>query len=258
MTVPEIIDYFGYPSETISTTTVDGYILVLHRIPWGKGGRSKQPRPVVFLQHGLLGSSADWTTNIPSQSAAYVFADAGYDVWMGNVRGNVYSCDHVKYSRFTTKYWDFSFDEMAAIDLPTMINTVINITGQEKIYYIGHSQGTLIMFAGGPNNTNIESRVEAFFALAPVNTVAHIKGLMPYIGRHIGGFLAKALKIFGSMEFMPSNVISKMVAYLVCGYSSAMCDNVLFQIAGPNSHDINAVGYIFYFEIISSEKLQIR
>lgn len=44
----------GYPSEVHVVTTEDGYLLSLHRIP-GKFGSKP-----IFLQHGLLGSSADW------------------------------------------------------------------------------------------------------------------------------------------------------------------------------------------------------
>lgn len=39
-----------------------------------------------------------------------------------------------------------SWDEMSALDLDTMINRVLNMTGHDDLYYIGHSQGTLIMF----------------------------------------------------------------------------------------------------------------
>ena len=40
-----------------------------------------------------------------------------------------------------------SWDEMARYDVPAMLNYILRITGNEKLYYIGHSQGTLIAFA---------------------------------------------------------------------------------------------------------------
>ena len=59
----------GYVAETHYVETDDGYVLALHRIPYGKEGRgdSKADRPVVFLQHGLLCSSADWVMASPSK-----------------------------------------------------------------------------------------------------------------------------------------------------------------------------------------------
>ncbi|PIO55667.1 ab-hydrolase associated lipase region, partial [Teladorsagia circumcincta] len=36
MTVPEIVRYWGYPAEVHYAVTQDGYILELHRIPYGK------------------------------------------------------------------------------------------------------------------------------------------------------------------------------------------------------------------------------
>lgn len=44
----------GYPAEAHVIPTEDGYLLTLHRIPGDKSS------PPVFLQHGLLSSSADW------------------------------------------------------------------------------------------------------------------------------------------------------------------------------------------------------
>lgn len=41
MTAPEIVRYWGYPCEVHHVTTQDGYILEMHRIPYGKVGKSK-------------------------------------------------------------------------------------------------------------------------------------------------------------------------------------------------------------------------
>ena len=62
---------------------------------------------MAFLQHGLLCSSTNWLTNLRNESLAYLLADEGYDVWMGNVRGNTYSRRHVSLSPEERKFWDF-------------------------------------------------------------------------------------------------------------------------------------------------------
>lgn len=41
-------------------------------------------------------------------------------------------------------FLDYSYDEMANYDLPASINFILNKTGQEQVYYVGHSQGTTI------------------------------------------------------------------------------------------------------------------
>jgi len=69
---PQLVAAHGYPSESHVVRTEDGYLLTLHRIPGGRlhqgpsGGASG--RPVVFLQHGLLASSADWVLTGPGKS----------------------------------------------------------------------------------------------------------------------------------------------------------------------------------------------
>lgn len=57
---------------------------------------------------------------------------------------------------------------MAKYDLPAAFEYINNMTRQ-KIHYIGHSQGTMIMFAAlAENNAVIKSLLASYSALGPV------------------------------------------------------------------------------------------
>ncbi|XP_063616188.1 lipase 3-like [Cydia splendana] len=134
----------GYPAELHQVTTNDGYVLSLHRIPHGRDG-SPGPRPVVFVMHGLMSTSSHFLHLGPEYAIAYNLADAGYDVWMGNQRGNRYSREHVSLNpddaEEKLEFFDYSWEDVGTIDLPAMIDYALAFTGQEKLHYIGHSQG---------------------------------------------------------------------------------------------------------------------
>jgi hypothetical protein len=81
LTTPEIIVRHGYPAETHTVQTDDGYLLNMHRIPCGRAGCGDGVRQPVFLQHGILASSADWILSGPEKGIGFILADLGYDVW---------------------------------------------------------------------------------------------------------------------------------------------------------------------------------
>ena len=71
---PTIASRYKYPVESHTAVTKDKYVLEMHRIPHGKDedpppeGSAAAPRPVVFIQHGLLTSSADFSIAGPGKA----------------------------------------------------------------------------------------------------------------------------------------------------------------------------------------------
>ena len=59
----------GYVCEEHIYTTADGYVNTLHRIPHAKNSKDvKRSRGAVFVQHGLMGTSADFVMGVPEKS----------------------------------------------------------------------------------------------------------------------------------------------------------------------------------------------
>uniref|UniRef100_A0A7I5ECI5 Abhydro_lipase domain-containing protein n=1 Tax=Haemonchus contortus TaxID=6289 RepID=A0A7I5ECI5_HAECO len=242
MSVPEIIRHWGYPVEEHRVVTADGYILVLHRIPHGKeNGNSTAYRPVVFLQHGLLCTSSIWLLNLPHQSAGFLFADRGFDVWLGNMRGNVYSRRHVVLDGSSNDFWKFSWEEMAEHDLPAMIDYVLNATDQTSLYYVGHSQGTLTMLAKLSKDQEFSKKIRKFFSLAPVSRMSHVKGLFYYLGQIYEQFKL-VYRLFGDNEFLSNNIFTRLLTDIICDKSvnNPLCENFIFSVSGPNSNQFNS------------------
>lgn len=103
---------------------------------------------------------------------AFVASRAGYDVWLGNSRGNTYSRAHVSLDpdHNEKKFWDFSWFDMGNHDLPAVIDMIQEQTEGQKVAYIGHSQGTTQMFSGlSENEDYFKDKVPLFVALGPVS-----------------------------------------------------------------------------------------
>lgn len=249
MNVSQIIAYNGYPVEEYPVTTDDGYIIFIQRIPAGrKEVFSDEAKPVIFLQHGLLCSSSNWVTNLPNESFAFILADAGFDVWLGNVRGNTYGLQHINYSVHSDIFWEFSWDEMARYDLPAMLKFVLAKTSQPSLYYAGHSQGTLIAFAEFSRNKELAKVVKKFFALGPVTTVGHMESPIKYLSYFLPE-VQDLFKFFGVRDFLPSDRVIRWLADYVCSEKDleTFCEDIIFVICGFDKKQLNMTRLPVYY-----------
>ncbi|CCH59728.1 hypothetical protein TBLA_0B09130 [Henningerozyma blattae CBS 6284] len=159
---------FDIEIEDHLVRTEDNYILTLHRIrPSPEVANGK----VAYLHHGLLMCSDVWVCNIDrSKNLPFVLHDLGYDVWLGNNRGNKYSTAHLHYLPKERRFWDFSIDEFAFFDIPNSIEFVLKSCNIDQLICIGFSQGSAQMFAALSVNESLNSKISQFIAIAPAMT----------------------------------------------------------------------------------------
>jgi hypothetical protein len=108
----ELISFNGYHPESHLCKTEDGYHLTLHRITNGSQAGNRAS-PTILLLHGLLDSSTTFLLNGREGSLGFLLAADGFDVWLGNSRGNRYSLSHDTLSPSHLAFWDWSWDELA-------------------------------------------------------------------------------------------------------------------------------------------------
>lgn len=101
-------------------------------------------------------------------------ADLGYDVWLGNARGNTYSKKHMSLNPKRGKFWKYSWHQIGLYDLPAMIDYTLATAGQAKTFYIGHSQGTTAFFVMCSMKPEYNSKIRAMFSLAPIAYMNHM------------------------------------------------------------------------------------
>lgn len=239
LSVPAIIARHGYTIET-HTVVSQGYMLNAHRIPRAKVGKAI-PKKTVLLHHGLFASSADWILNGPEKALAYVLADAGYDVWMANIRGNKYSREHAWLKTNCKSYWNFSWHDVAKYDVPEIIDYILKTKGSDtKITYIGHSMGTTILFAMLTLRPEYNNILNAGFALAPVVFMSDIKSPLKSLAP-IASNMAYMEMRYGSYEFIPKQSPLRRISSSceVDKMDFMLCKSAIFYLVGYNEKQLN-------------------
>lgn len=238
LTIPQIIESRGFEYDSIILQTKDGYLLNHHRIINPVIG-IKYKRPVVMF-HGLLASASEYILNpgghinetlppgVIGNNLAFELAKRGYDVWLCNNRGNEYGTGHAWLKTSSKQFWNFSKDEFIKFDLPDTLEYIQKATNSTKLAYVGHSQGTHIMFGLLATQKKYNDIIEPFIALAPVGTVKHITALLRFLANQ--KYLYRLSREF--KRFLKPEWVETHVANICRGHRSKFCANLVFLFNG--------------------------
>jgi len=235
-TIPEMVQSFGLNFETHKIKTKDGYILTA----WRMYKHSKENKVPIILQHGILDDGFSFLVLGRRNSLVTYLAKKGYDVWIGNSRGQAYSMDHEEYYHSYnpfSKYWDFSFHEMAIYDFPAIISYVKNITSSNKVNFIGHSQGATQYFIKATLDPEfINENINTFIGIGPavfvnpqgaflVEKIAHTIPIFDYM-YSLG---------LGYFWVLPDNI--RALTETFCRNNPSVFQTIIDPIAGQTSRN---------------------
>ncbi|XP_057741077.1 triacylglycerol lipase 2-like [Arachis stenosperma] len=224
----------GYKCEEHEVTTKDGYILSLQRIPQGRtnvgnGGAKRAP---VIVQHGVMVGGMSWVLSPPSESLPMILANSGFDVWISNARGTVYSQKHISLNSADPAYWDWTWDEMVANDVPALFDYVYTKTHQ-KIHYVGHSLGTLVALVSfSERDPVVMERIKSAALLSPIAYLNHMTTQLVNVAART--FIGEMTAVSGRPEFDPNGITVLNNVKSLCITHQINCDDMLTAIAGEN------------------------
>ncbi|EAS07417.1 ab-hydrolase associated lipase region protein (macronuclear) [Tetrahymena thermophila SB210] len=253
MEFEDYVRYYKYPIQRHEVATPDGYILTVFRIQAKYQKEFKQGLPVVYLQHGLLDSSDSFIVNQESKAPAFMLANRGYDVWLGNFRGNKHSRSHVILNpespnkEEVRRFWNFSFHEMGVIDIPSIFEYIHNFTDR-KINFIGHSQGSMSMFVAlTEEHPVVKAYINQFIALGPIAYIQHVTSIPLQLYNFARQFidLTQLLYKIEFYEFIPSTwftteVVSRFcnVFPLACSYAYGLVGSIDPMLDQNDRYDV--------------------
>ena len=159
--------------------TQDGWEVALAR----RKPRGAPRLPPVLLCHGLAANRANLDFGIDRYSVSLFLAQAGFDCFALELRGHGASR---RARKDAPRRW--SFDTYLREDIPAALEEIRAATGQDRVLWVGHSQGALLGLAAAVAHAD---RIAGVVAMAPPTHFAaqnELRRLLRYsflaTGRH--------------------------------------------------------------------------
>ncbi|XP_052132581.1 lipase 3-like [Frankliniella occidentalis] len=235
LSTPNIIKSNKYPVEEHTVVTEDDYVITIFRIPHAD-------RPAVYLQHGLMCSSTEFVISGRNRALAFLLHDAGYDVWLGNFRGNRYSRKHKRMTTSDKAFWEYSWHEIGFYDVTAMIDYILNNTRRESLVFVGHSEGTTALLAAASLRPEYNGKVSMFIALAPVAFFNNVNTILMRFMIAMEPLMELGANILGQYDIKPHPPLIRFVTDHMCNKKLVgrwVCTNVVFRAIGFNGQQVD-------------------
>eukprot|EP01135_Chromosphaera_perkinsii_P003256 Nk52_evm31s239 gene=Nk52_evmTU31s239 len=263
MDIFQLTKFHGYQLDSYEVITKDGFKLKAFNMPNGRTKCPQGKKEAILLGHGLLDAADTWLQDQPHQSLGYILADACYDVWFTNNRGNFHSQGHKWLKKSDPRYYQHSFDEYGRYDMPTVVDFILKKRDLKALKgYVGHSQGcTQTLIAQGYWRPDMARKINQMFHLAPAIITNNLR--IPFIHQIANAAdspLGQFALTHGPLQkllnpFLPRGLTvnhNKMV--------DAICDNVigknackdvivpvLYVFGGQHFNGSNIMSYMNHF-----------
>lgn len=147
--------------------------------------------------------------------SGYFYADRGFDIWLGNARGNMFSRNHTTLNPDERPFWEFSFHEIGIYDLPATIDYILSVTNQTQIIYTGHSQGVTSLFVLLSERPEYNAKIALAHAMTPPIILKYNGPILHTLSQHPREFEVKTFNIQPSQHANHSfhSAICKCVEY---------------------------------------------
>ncbi|KAF0289938.1 putative lysosomal acid lipase/cholesteryl ester hydrolase [Amphibalanus amphitrite] len=163
-----------------------------------------------------------------------MLSDAGYDVWLANNRGNLYSQRHVNLETDTREYWNFTADSYAKYDNPAFIDYILQNTGENELFYVGYSISTWSFWAMMNYYPSYNTKVRLMVAMAPISTRMYYRSFAKKMVP-IRVPLHRLAEFFGMYETMPYDPKNGRIGKIFCNKyapTKPICAILFFMYAG--------------------------
>lgn len=230
----ELVEHFGHSCEEHIVFTADGQFLTLFKVP------PKEPcgRPPVLLLHGAMLCSDIWLIHRDEQKNLPLYLAAnGYEVWLGNRRGNKYCGKHKLMKPRNENFWDWSLDDVALFDLPAMVDKVLSQHSRGmRCIVIGFSQGSAELMAALSLVPELNEKVGLAVGLAAMTRPSFTSTGPSVISALIHGPPQLLYLLFGRkmmlssvlfwMEALPPHMYVQMIDFFLALLFGWDCKNI--------------------------------